>query len=173
MPHSAAIPKVVTTGQLMAVPPTTSPQAIPMLPPPGLAILLVLLALAGLRYLPRQPGGLAIFMMLLSGMLVAQTLRFVADGRIDDWIGYSPAVINPPGSGSPCDTVEARLVITVTDTQTGETRSGSDLARGVDNPNAMRRGNRNSINPSCLFGGNRHKCRARKPCPTYLFTVIP
>ena len=90
----------LATGQTAAQP--TQAESIPAMNPVVLTLLVGLLLLVGLRYLPAR-ASLTVLLVITSGWLVAQVpaQRFVADGLIDDWIGWSPAAVSPGGSGSP------------------------------------------------------------------------
>ena len=90
----------LATGQTAAQP--TQAESIPAMNLVVLTLLVGLLLLLGLRYLPAR-ASLTVLLVITSGWLVAQVpaQRFVADGLIDDWIGWSPAAVSPGGSGSP------------------------------------------------------------------------
>jgi hypothetical protein len=91
----------LVTGELIPEPPVKIPSLTTM----GLVLLTALLALAGLYYLPGNVRGVAVLLVFVSGVLLAQTVRFVADGQVGDWAGRSPAAASPGGSGSPLSEV--------------------------------------------------------------------
>ena len=81
------------------------PVPVPVLALTGLVLLLALFLFTGTRFLQGRATLTTLLVVLsgvvLSGALLAQAMRFVADGLIDDWVGHPPAASNPPGSGSP------------------------------------------------------------------------
>ena len=81
------------------------PVPVPVLALTGIVLLLALFLFTGMRFLQGRATLATLLVVLsglvLSGALLAQAVRFVADGLIDDWVDYPPAASNPPGSGSP------------------------------------------------------------------------
>ena len=71
----------------------------------GVVLLLALFLFTGMRFLQGRATLATLLVVLsglvLSGALLAQAMRFVADGLINDWVGHPPAASNPQGSGSP------------------------------------------------------------------------